>query len=479
MSLLVEQFQDKLVQVLLAVAALSAVLAAFENDLHAFAEPVVILSILILNALVGVWQTLSAEGSLDALKRLQPEYATVLRDGKWISDLPTREIVPGDILSLRVGDRVPADGRVLSLKTATFSTDEGSLTGESMTVQKTSEAVDVSVSTIPAKVNMVFSGTVVTNGRCFVMATNTGSYTEIGTINQGVQAAKEENMKTPLTLKLDEFGEQMSHIIGALCIVVWSLSIPKFGNDMFKSRWNGAIYYAKIAVALGVAAIPEGLPAVITLCLSLGTRRMAKRNVIVRKLSSVETLGCTSVICTDKTGTLTTNKMTVKSLVTMQIGVDSDVAFVERGVEGISYDPIGAVEGGENGEIMNSSTLRLFASICALCNEAKIEYKVEEGGEGGTYERVGEPTEAALKVLVEKLRLNGDEHDMHHSDDPSILASQYNSYWASKYELLAILEFSRDRKSMGVLLRHQGESKSHDIHYTPLYTLYPAIHTYT
>merc|ERR1719223_265527 len=122
---------------------------------------------------------------------------------------------------------------------------------------------------------MIFSGTVVTNGGCYVIAINTGTNTEIGIINAGVQAAKEEHMKTPLTIKLDEFGDQLTKIIGFLCIVVWTASIPKFGNDMFKSKWTGAVYYAKIAVALGVAAIPEGLPAVISLCLSLGTRRMA------------------------------------------------------------------------------------------------------------------------------------------------------------------------------------------------------------
>eukprot|EP01036_Dinobryon_divergens_P000729 gene729-940_t len=152
--------------------------------------------------------------------------------------------------------------------------------------------------------------------------------------------------KTPLAQKLDEFGQQLTYIIGGVCVLVWLVNIPKFYSPVFKSEVQGAIYYAKVAVALGVAAIPEGLPAVITLCLSLGTRRMAKRNVIVRKLSAVETLGCTSVICTDKTGTLTTNQMVVKSLVTMAVSEDgSYVNLKERAVSGVSYDPVGVVEG--------------------------------------------------------------------------------------------------------------------------------------
>jgi Ca2+-transporting ATPase len=218
-----------------------------------------------------------------------------------VNDLPARELVPGDIIFVKVGDKVPADARILALKTTTFSTDEGSLTGESASVPKFLDPVDEDAR-IQSKTNMIFSGTMISNGAAYALVVDTGARTEIGKINEGVQEARQEQTKTPLALKLDEFGNQLTYIIGAICLAVWGFSYPEFSNPVHGSVLKGALYYAKVAVALGVAAIPEGLPAVITLCLSLGTRRMAKRNVIVRKLPSVETLGCTTVICTDKTG---------------------------------------------------------------------------------------------------------------------------------------------------------------------------------
>ena len=487
--LVLEQFQDKLVQILLSVALLSAILASLENDAHAFTEPLIILSILVINAAVGVLQSRSAEASLDALKKLQPVTACVLRQSVWQSELPASQIVPGDILYLRVGDKIPADARILALKTVTFGTDESSLTGESLTASKCIEPVDEN-STISGKSNMVFSGTMVTHGGCFAVVTATGMATEIGLIDAGVQAAKMDHMhiKTPLAEKLDEFGGQLTKIIGAICAAVWVVSIPKFKSPVFKSQLQGAIYYAKIAVALGVAAIPEGLPAVITLCLSLGTRRMAARNVIVRKLPSVETLGCTSVICTDKTGTLTTNQMTVKSLVTMDkkdkndksgskkdAAVSGDVEedwpweekddefddeseqahqeqeyqrkhpprleILERSVEGVSYEPVGAIEGMP---ATISPLLQDIAAISALCNDANLEFK------DGQYSRVGEPTEAALKVLAEKIGVPGLSK---RTSDPFMLAHECSDYWNTQYVKLATLEFSRDRKSMSVLVR--------------------------
>jgi Ca2+-transporting ATPase len=212
-----------------------------------------------------------------------------------------------------VGDRVPADARLLSLSTTTLSADEGSLTGESMTVSKTLAAVPADAR-IQDKANLLFAGTVITNGRGLAVVTATGGATEMGKIQQGVQAAKGDEERTPLAQKLDAFGEKLTLAISGICVAVWAINFRNFWQPAFGSPWRGALYYLKVAVALGVAAIPEGLPAVITLCLSLGTRRMAARRVIVRKLPSVETLGCTTVICTDKTGTLTTNQMTVVSL---------------------------------------------------------------------------------------------------------------------------------------------------------------------
>lgn len=443
--LIIEQFDSKLVQILVGVAALSGILAIFEKELNAFFEPAVIITILVLNAFVGIWQTKSAESSLEALRKLQPENSCVLRDGVWINEFPASNIVPGDIVYVRVGDKVPADGRVIGLKTTSFSTDESSLTGESLTVSKNTGVVDVD-SSIPFKTNMVFSGSMVTNGAAFILITKTGMFTEIGQINAGVQEAKLDEMKTPLALKLDEFGDQLTKLIGGICVLVWVMSIPKFSSPAFASKVKGAIYYAKVAVALGVAAIPEGLPAVITLCLSLGTRRMAKRNVIVRKLSSVETLGCTSVICTDKTGTLTTNQMVVTSLVTLSAAEERQVRVIERPVSGVSYEPTGEVMGLAT-ESMHQTGLQRLAEVCSVCNEADVIFR------DGVFERVGEPTEAALRVLVEKLGVA----DVARSTDPTLMAQQANKHWERQVEKLAVLEFNRDRKSMSVLCRLVGE----------------------
>ena len=236
--LILEQFNDRLVQILLGVAVLSSFLAAIEKDVHAFTEPIIIISILTINAAVGVWQSKSAEDSLEALKRLQPETACVLREGVWHGEFPSADIVPGDIIYLRVGDKVPADARVISLKTTTFSTDESTLTGESMTVPKIIDPVDAFAS-IVEKSNTVFSGTMVANGGCYAVVVGTGKSTEIGKINAGVIAASVNTIKTPLAQKLDEFSAQLTKIIGVICVTVWIVSIPKFGSPVFGSWMRG------------------------------------------------------------------------------------------------------------------------------------------------------------------------------------------------------------------------------------------------
>lgn len=321
LALILEQFQDRLVQILLVVAVLSGLfslaevsttVATTEEALwKSFVEPMVILAILILNAVVGVWQSRSASDSLAALEQLQAAVCTVFRDGQTWAGAPAADLVPGDVVELRTGDKVPADGRLLSIASSVLAVDEGSLTGESVTVHKlpADEGQVGPDSAVSDQRGMLFAGTMVTRGSGKAVVTQTGMDTQFGRIQRGVLTAKAEQPKTPLQVKLDEFGETLTVIIGVICLAVWIVSIPKMNDPSFHSVWEGGVYYAKVAVALGVAAIPEGLPAVITLCLSLGTRRMAQRNVIVRNLPSVETLGCTSVICTDKTGTLTTNEV--------------------------------------------------------------------------------------------------------------------------------------------------------------------------
>lgn len=248
--------------------------------LKGFMEPLIILAILVLNAAVGVWQSRQAEGSLEALKKLQPSLATVMRDGVWKDNINAAELVPGDLIMIRVGDKVCADARMVSLESSVISLDEGSLTGESVTTQKLpgDEGLCEDGAPVQDMQGVVFAGTVCTRGSGVGVVVRTGMETEIGKIQKGVTDAKEEEHKTPLGIKLDEFGEQLTAIISVICLVVWLVSFPKFNDPTFKNPLEGALYYAKVAVALGVAAIPEGLPAVITLCLSLGTRRMAKRN---------------------------------------------------------------------------------------------------------------------------------------------------------------------------------------------------------
>ena len=443
--MLAAQFDDRLVQILLCVAALSYVLARLEGEENGWVEPAVIVLILAINAVVGVWQEVSAQSALDALKKLQPDNCKCLRDGEWIHNMPASQLVPGDIIEVRVGDRIPADARLIALGTTTLSTDEGSLTGESASVGKTIGPVDAGAR-IQDKSCMLFAGTVVANGRGTAVITAIGAYTEMGKIPQGVQDARHDEQKTPLTAKLDTFSDRLTIAIGLICLNVWAINLPKIWSPVFSAPWRGALYYLKVAVALGVAAIPEGLPAVITLCLSLGTRRMADRNVIVRKLPSVETLGCTTVICSDKTGTLTTNQMTVVSLVMpSQRDPLADAALREYAVEGTSYAPEGQISGLDGSTLRGRGT-QLMAATCALCNDAEISYV------DGQYTRVGEPTEATLKVLVEKMGVPG----VAGPADASEAASYFCNLISAGYAREATLEFSRSRKSMSVICRPMG-----------------------
>ena len=266
-----------------------------------------------------------------------------------------------------------------------------------------------------------------------------------------------EAEKTPLQQKLDEFGEQLSKVITLICIAVWAINIGHFNDPIHGGSWlRGAVYYFKIAVALAVAAIPEGLPAVITTCLALGTRRMAQKNAIVRSLPSVETLGCTSVICSDKTGTLTTNQMSVCKMFILN-GQSTNPKIDEYECSGSTYEPIGEVT--KNGAKVDTSKvtgLVELAHIAACCNDSSLDYNESKK----IYEKVGEATETAMTVLVEKMNV--------YNTNKSILTPQQkamccNTVIRQKFNKEFTLEFSRDRKSMSVFVTpnqpNQGQGK--------------------
>ncbi|XVF46443.1 hypothetical protein PTKIN_Ptkin03bG0027200 [Pterospermum kingtungense] len=458
-KLILEQFNDTLVRILLVAAIVSFVLAWYdgeeggEMEITAFVEPLVIFLILIVNAVVGIWQESNAEKALEALKEIQSEHANVVRDGKKASNLPAKELVPGDIVELRVGDKVPADMRVLSLVSSTVRVEQGSLTGESEAVSKTVKVVPEN-SDIQGKKCMVFAGTTVVNGNCICLVTEIGMNTEIGKVHSQIHEASQNEEDTPLKKKLNEFGEVLTMIIGLVCALVWIINVKYFLSweyvdgwpRNFKFSFEKCTYYFEIAVALAVAAIPEGLPAVITTCLALGTRKMAQKNALVRKLPSVETLGCTTVICSDKTGTLTTNQMAVSKLVAIGSRPGTLRSF---DVEGTTYDPFdGKIQGWPVGQM--DSNLQMIAKICAICNDAGVEKA------GNHYVATGMPTEAALKVLVEKMGIPEEYGSSSGHGDPQRCCQ----LWNKMEQRVATLEFDRDRKSMGVIVNSGSGRKA-------------------
>ncbi|KAE9612265.1 hypothetical protein Lal_00022177 [Lupinus albus] len=459
-KLVLEQFNDTLVRILLAAAIVSFLLAWYGGgdggtEVTAFVEPLVIFLILIVNAIVGVWQESNAEKALEALKEIQSEHATVIRDGKKILNLPAKELVPGDVVELRVGDMVPADMRVVELISSTLRLEQSSLTRESQVVNKTFKPV-ASDADIQGKTCIVFAGTMVVNGNCICLVTNTGMETEIGKVHKQIHVAAQSEEDTPLKKKLNEFGEMLTLIIGVICALVWLINVKYFLNWEYVNGWprnfkfsfEKCTYYFEIVVALAVAAIPEGLPAVITTCLALGTRKMAQKNALVRRLPSVETLGCTIVICSDKTGTLTTNQMAVAKLVA--IGSEPDMLRSFK-VEGTTYNPSdGKIEDWPVGQL--DANLEMIARIAAICNDAAIARSENK------FVTSGMPTEAALKVLVEKMGLPEGSKDVLSASASTLL--RCCEWWNEHDRRIATLEFDRDRKSMGVIVDSGLENKT-------------------
>jgi Ca2+ transporting ATPase len=448
-QLVLEQFDDLLVKILLLAAIISFVLACFEDHeegsiegMTAFVEPFVILLILIANAIVGVWQERNAESAIEALKEYEPEMGKVVRgDKSGVQKVRARELVPGDLVEISVGDKIPADIRITKILSTTLRIDQSILTGESVSVIKHNEPVPDPRAVNQDKKNILFSGTNVAAGKARGIVIGTGLSTAIGKIR--TEMSETEEIKTPLQQKLDEFGEQLSKVISIICVAVWAINIGHFNDPAHGGSWiKGAVYYFKIAVALAVAAIPEGLPAVITTCLALGTRRMAQKNAIVRSLPSVETLGCTSVICSDKTGTLTTNQMSVSRMFVFDKIEGSDISVNEFEITGSTYEPIGEVFlKGQKVKSENYDALQELGTISIMCNDSAIDFNEFKQ----VFEKVGEATETALIVLGEKMNPFGiSKSGMDRRGTAIAVRGDMETKWKKEFTL----EFSRDRKSM-------------------------------
>ncbi|KAF5942805.1 hypothetical protein HYC85_020447 [Camellia sinensis] len=449
-KLVLKQFDDLLVKILIAAAVISFILALINGDtgLTAFLEPSVILMILAANAAVGVITETNAEKALEELRAYQADIATVLRNGCF-SILPATDLVPGDIVEVSVGCKIPADMRMIEMLSYQLRVDQAILTGESCSVGKELGSTLTTNAVYQDKTNILFSGTVVVAGRARAVVVGVGSNTAMGNIRDSMLRTEDE--ATPLKKKLDEFGTFLAKVIAGICVLVWLVNIGHFRDPAHGGFLQGAIHYFKIAVALAVAAIPEGLPAVVTTCLALGTKRMARMNAIVRSLPSVETLGCTTVICSDKTGTLTTNMMSVSKICVLHSAHHGPTTS-EYSVSGTTYAPEGFIfdSDGMQLEFPAQFPCLLHIAMCsALCNESVLQYNSDKGN----YEKIGESTEVALRVLAEKVGLPGFD------SMPSALnmlskherASYCNHYWEDQFKKVSLLEFSHDRKMMTVL----------------------------
>lgn len=407
-----------------------------------------ILTILILNAVVGVSQETSAEKAIAALQEYSANEAKVVRDGK-IKRIKADDLVPGDVISVAIGDRIPADCRILSIQSNSFNVDQSILTGESESVSKDTKVVKDGNAVKQDQVNMLFSGTTVVTGHATALVVLTGASTAIGDIHESITA--QISQPTPLKEKLDAFGDMLAKVITAICILVWLINIRNFNDPSHGGFTKGAIYYLKIAVSLGVAAIPEGLAVVITTCLALGTRKMAAKNAVVRSLPSVETLGSCSVICSDKTGTLTTNQMSVNKIVFI---TEDGKGLEEFDVEGTSFAPEGEItfQGKPRENLAaSSSTVRQICEVTALCNDSALSLDPKTG----THVLIGEPTEGALRVLVEKIGTPDRDYNAHRAHiSASERLHRASQYYEDKHPRLATYEFSRDRKSMSVLVKN-------------------------
>ena len=371
-----EQFKDFMIIVLIVAAIVSGIVGYMEGE--GITDSIIILIVVVVNAIIGVVQESKAEKSLEALQKLSSHVAKVVRNGK-VEVVASRELVPGDVVVLDTGDYVPADLRII--ESANLKSQESSLTGESVPVDKNAEVIQDEKVGIGDRTNMLFSSSLITYGRGKGIVVETGMNTEVGKIATIINDT--EGTATPLQMKLNKLGKTLGIAALAICVVIFVIGIA-YGKDVIDMFMT--------AVSLAVAAIPEGLAAVSTIVLAIGVQRMVKKNAIVKKLPAVETLGSATVICSDKTGTLTQNKMTVQKVFVngKVLGVASGSAK-ENSTEETDTSKVFSVANN------NALTESKLMNICILCNDTKI-------GENNTL--TGDPTETALVDLGFKINLD-------------------------------------------------------------------------
>jgi len=383
-SLLLSQFKNVLIIILLAAIVLSVMIGEV-------LDAVMIGAIVFISALLGFLQEHKAERALEALKRMLAPMITVLRNGSE-EEIPSRELVPGDILLLEAGDKIPADARLVEVHL--LNCDEAPLTGESVPVRKETAPLRSDI-LISDRKNMVFAGTIVTYGRGKAVVTETGMNTEFGLIAEEVAAA--DTKKTPLEKRTEEIGRWLGIMAVSICVLVAGISTLRealIGQLTTKFMLDTVMF----AVALAIAAVPEALAAIVTGALAIGMHQMAKRNALVRKMPAVETLGCATVICSDKTGTLTRGEMTVRRIYAG--GKDHDVT-------GVGYEPVGEILGSD-GKTEPESPLGRLLKAGLLCNDARLQESE------GNWAVRGDPTEGALVVAAAKAGLHVTETRLKH-----------------------------------------------------------------
>ncbi len=384
-KIFLRQFHDVLIYILIAATIVSFIA-------HEKVDAYIILAILIFNAVFGFVQEYKAERAIELLRKLTTLNTKVIRDNKQI-EIPSSQVVPGDIIVLESGDKVPADLRLIEVNN--LQTDEAALTGESNPITKTIDPIAKSAPLAERK-NMLFSGTSIVRGTGKAVVVLTGMRTEIGKIADMVQKA--EKTETPLQKKLKEFGKFIGYITILISIVVFIIGAIR-GMDLFE------IFLT--AIALAVAAVPEGLPAVVTICLALGVQRMVKRNALIRRLGSIETLGCITVICSDKTGTMTKNEMTVTKCYTNHNFYN---------ITGKGYNDLGEFTDDSDKQVDPQETFPQILEVAATCNNAT--------------EESGDPTErallfAALKGKAKRLKRNG---EIPFDSDSKFMATKHNNF---------------------------------------------------